>query len=133
MRRCHQRSNPCGGKGGKKRSAQNEQRKRKRECGMTWKRSGRRKSQVDRSEWKKCGHSPWHQRCMWLLEQVRGCRGRQHKLFRNCGSMETNQITKFNSRISLCMQTQMVYSSIEHHRVKQLHTVMISECFGNDI
>lgn len=30
-------------------------------------------------------HLPWHQRCMWLRVQVRGCMGRQHILVRNYG------------------------------------------------
>lgn len=49
-------------------------------------------------------HSPWHQRCMWLLEQVRGCRGRQHKLVRNCGNTErrSDRAVKFKITPFLC-------------------------------
>lgn len=48
--------------------------------------------------------SPWHQRCMWLLEQVRGCRGRQHKLVRNCGNTErrSDRAGKFKITPFLC-------------------------------
>lgn len=72
---------------------------------------------------KKHPRSPWHQRCMWLLEQVRGCRGRQHKLVRNCGNKETVRSCRKVENRSFSMQTQMSYSHIQHHGLKQLRTV----------